>query len=185
MGRAIPCIAQQAIKAGYAVKLVPDVTGNATGAFTSTNWQVGNIVIGANLPASDDETEAKYVAAFPVSNALPPLYETLPTLDTNSSYEPSYSLRGWLPGEANLPVAVTLRMTDPRAQDEQTIPSGTKMLAYDEGIYTLTSGCFLSASYVVGGAVGNKTTGKWYSSSTRIATVFEYDQAASKLTIKT
>jgi hypothetical protein len=81
-------------------------------------------------------------------------------------------------------------MVAPRLKDTdagETILSGALMLAYDDGIYTVTSGCFVNSAFTVGDAVSVKgTTGKWYASGTgQVATVFEYDSTKVKLTIKT
>lgn len=185
-GHAFPCIAQQDIKAGIAVKLGADATGNATGAFTSTSFNKGNIVQGASIPTSDDDTGARFIAAWPVSNTKPPIYQTLPTLDIGLSTVP-YTLREFIEGSSNLPATdITLRMVDPRLQDEQTIPSGTPMLVYDEGVYTVTSGCFSGTSFTVGDGISVKgTTGNWYNSTSgQVASVLEYNSTEGRLTIK-
>jgi hypothetical protein len=73
----------------------------------------------------------------------------------------------------------------------KTIASGALMLAYDNGIYTVTSGCFISAGLAVGSDVSVNGTGanagKWQlkSSTGKVGKVFEYDSTNGKLTIKT
>jgi hypothetical protein len=181
-GTAIPCVAQQDIMAGRAVKLVPAVGKSNP-----------DVVIGAAYPSADEDPEAKYVAQFRVYNEKPPIYEDLPTLDTsgNTTGVP-YILREWgTAGASNLPADVKLRMVVPRLQIEQTIPSGALMLAYDEGIYTVTTNCFVDHAFVVGDKVSvngsGANAGKWqeFSAAGRVGTVLEYDSTLKNLTIKT
>ncbi len=192
-GTAIPCIAEQAIKAGLAVKLVPStlapkILGGNADPDPRLQGYYYNVLQGANLPTADDDTTAKYVAAFRVYNEKPPLYETLPA-NNESSVAVPYTLREFSEGEENLPADVTLRMVVPRLKDDATIPSGALMLAYDEGIYTVTSGCFYDnvEDYVIGEGLSVKgTTGKWYrGGSGDVAYVFEANRTRQTLTIKT
>ena len=57
----------------------------------------------------------------------------------------------------------------------------------DEGIYTVTSGCYSGSSFDVGDAISVKgTTGKWYASATgQVGVVFEFNSTKGELTIKT
>ncbi len=175
-GTAIPCVAQQDIVAGLAIKLVPDTTTSATSP---------DVVQGADLPGADDNAEARYVAMFRVFNEKPPIYQTLPTLDVGDSTQP-YVLREFVEGSENLPADVTLRMVVPRLKEEETIPSGSLMLAYDDGIYKVTSGCVEGTTFAVGDIISVKAGGKWYNGSgARVATVFEYDSTLNHLTVKT
>jgi len=175
-GTAIPCVAQSDIRAGLAIVLVPAAGKSAP-----------DVVQGAALPSADDDVDAKYVAAFRVYNEKPPLYEGLPTLDEsgNTTGQP-YLLRAF--GAENLPATVKLRMVVPRLKTpEETILSGALMLAYDEGIYMVTSGCYYGTSFAVGDPISVKgTTGKWYNGATgQVATVFEFNSSKGELTIKT
>jgi hypothetical protein len=178
MGTAIPCVAQQDIKAGLAVKLVP-----ATGKSSP------DVVQGAVLPTANDDTAAHFMAAFRVYNETPPLYEGLPTLDeTGNTTSQPYTLRGWPEGTENLPADVKLRMVAPRLKSpEETILSGALMLAYDTGIYTVTSGCYYGTSFDVGDSISVKgTTGKWYNGAGgKVGVVFEFNSTKGELTIKT
>lgn len=176
-GTGIPCWAEENIKAGLAVRLI-------TNTFSKAN---PDVVIGAVLADSDNDSTARYVASFPVQNATPPLYVGLPTLDeTGNATTQPYTLRGFVGGSENLPADVTLRMVDPRLKEEETIPSGTLMLAYDQGIYEVTSGCIHGTSFAVGDAVSTKAGGKWYQDDTAtVAVVMEYKSTSNKLTIKT
>jgi hypothetical protein len=185
-GTAIACVAMQDIKAGLAVKLV--ASGNT---FPSIEYLGVDVMRGAQLPTADEDANAKYVAGFRVYNEKPPLYESLPTRNqSGNTTTQAYTLRQ-VDSSDNLPASVTLRMTSPRLQDEQTIASGALMLAYDNGIYTVTSGCFISAGLAVGSDVSVNGTGanagKWQlkSSTGKVGKVFEYDSTNGKLTIKT
>jgi hypothetical protein len=122
-----------------------------------------------------------------VFNEVPPLFETFPTKDeTGNKSGIAYTLRGWVEGQENLPATVRVRMVAPRLKEEETIPSGTLMLAYDEGIYTVTSGAFTGTGFEIGDAVTAGSDGKWqaFSSKGRVATCFDYDSVAGTLTIK-
>ena len=189
-GTAIPCIAQEDIKAGLAVEIVPATNAPATLAgdpFPDPSLQGGQFAVlqGAALPTGDDDKQAHYVAAFRVYNEVPPLYETLPTLNEGTTVP--YTLRGWTSGSSNLPATgITLRVVVPRLEYDATIPSGALMLAYDDGIYTVTSGCFEPDTYVIGEALSVKTGGTWYAGSTgQVGTVFEQNTTKNTLTIKT
>ena len=180
-GTAIPCYAQMAIKAGLAVKL--------TAAAGKSN---PDVLVGAVLPFADNDTTAKYVAAFRVYNEKPPLYEALPTLDeTGNSTSQPYTLREYPAGQENLPADVSLRMVAPRLKSpEQTILSGALMLAYDNGIYTVTSGCYDGSSFTAGDPVSvygvGANRGKWYSGSGgKVGIVFEFNSTKGELTLKT
>jgi hypothetical protein len=177
-GTAIPCVAQQDIKAGLAVKLTPAIGKSSP-----------DVVQGAVLPKSDNDTAAHFVAAFRVYNEKPPIYEGLATLDTtgNTTGQP-YTLREYPAGTENLPDDVKLRMVAPRLKSpEETILSGALMLAYDEGIYTVTSGCYYGSTFAVGDPISVKgTTGKWYNGSGgQVGIVFEFNSTKGELTIKT
>jgi len=190
-GTAIPCIAQEDIKAGLAVKLGAASNAPRTlderDAIPDPNLQGGifNVLQGASLPTSDNDTSAKYVAAFRVFNEKPPLYEDTPSQDVGGSTVP-YTLREFVEGSENLPADVTLRMVVPRLKEDATIPSGALMLAYDDGIYTVTSGCFEAGTYTIGAAISVKTGGKWYQGdSGQVGIVFEQNTTKNTLTIKT
>lgn len=174
-GTAIPCVAQEAIIAGLAVKLVPALGKSSP-----------DVVQGALLPVADDDRAAHFVAGFRVYNEKPPIYESLPTLDEGNSTQP-YTLREFVEGSENLPADVKLRMVAPRLKSpEQTILSGALMLAYDDGIYTVTSGRYEGTSFDVGDAISVKTDGLWYKGSGgKVGIVYEFNNTKGELTIKT
>jgi hypothetical protein len=189
-GTAIACIAQSDIQAGLAVKLgaarnAPRILAGSPDPDPRLQGGIYNVLQGASLPAADDDATAKYVAAFRVYNEKPPLYETLPVADIGNSTIP-YTLRETVEGSENLPADVTLRMVVPRLKEDATIPSGALMLAYDEGIYTVTSGCFVAGTYTIGNAISVKAAGQWYeSTNAQVGIVFEQNAAKNTLTIKT
>ncbi|MFA7101447.1 MAG: hypothetical protein WC196_06965 [Bacilli bacterium] len=191
-GTAIPCIAQEDIKAGLAVKLgaasnSPRILGGNADPDPALQGGIYNVLQGASLPTSDDDADAKYVAAFRVYNEKPPLYETLPA-NNESSVAVPYTLREFSEGEENLPADVTLRMVVPRLKEDATIPSGALMLAYDEGIYTVTSGCYFGAlsTFTIGAKISVKTGGLWYAgSNAKVGICFEKNTTKGTLTIKT
>lgn len=189
-GTAIACIANQDIQAGLAVKLVPAtntprILAGSPDPDPRLQGGIYNVLQGASLPSVDNDTAAKYVAAFRVYNEKPPLYETLPVQDIGNSTVP-YTLREFVVGQENLPADVTLRMVVPRLKEDATIPSGALMLAYDVGIYTVTSGCFVAGTYTIGNAVSVMAGGQWYEGvGGQVGIVFERNILKNTLTIKT
>jgi hypothetical protein len=184
-GNALPCVAIGRIKAGLAVKLCGV-------AATSIHPDVTQ---GCRIPDVINDPQAKYVVGFRVYNEVPPIYESLPTLDIGTTmsgttgYPASvpYVLRDFIASSSNLPASVTLRMTSPRLQEEQFIESGSLCLAYDNGIYMVTSGCYEGSSFVPGDIIGAAANGAWrvtdHTTSGRIGTVWEWQ--SGELTIKT
>lgn len=189
-GTAIPCIAQEAIQAGLAVIIgaaanAPRVLAGSPDPDPRLQGGIYNVLQGASLPTTDDDASAKYVAAFRVYNEKPPLYETMPVQDVGDSTIP-YTMREFVAGSENLPASVTLRMVVPRLKEDATIPSGALMLAYDEGIYTVTSGCFQAGTYTIGAAISVLTAGIWYEgANAQVGIVFEQNTTKNTLTIKT
>jgi len=196
-GTAIPCIAAQDIQAGRAVKLVasvlaPAILGGTADPDPRLQGGIYNVLQGADYPDTDNAIDgitghgiAKFVAAFRVYNEKPPLYETLTPLDVGGSTVP-YVLREWVAGSENLPADVTLRMVVPRLKEDATIPSGALMLAYDEGIYTVSSGCFENGTFTIGADISVRANGIWYQGATaKVGIVFESNSTKNTLTIKT
>ncbi len=197
-GTAIPCIACEDIRAGLAVRLVaatstvyPAILGGTADADPRLQGGIYNVLQGAILPDADDMEDglghgsAKYVAHFRVFNEKPPLYQTLPVQDVGGSTIP-YTMREFVDGVENLPADVNLQMTVPRLKEDATIPSGALMLAYDEGIYTVTSGCFEAGTYTIGSDISVKATGLWYQgTNSKVGVVFEQNTQQNTLTIKT
>ena len=189
-GTAIACIAEEDIQAGLAVRLgpsvlAPRVLGGTADPDPRLQGGIYNVLQGATKPVADEDASAHFVAAFRVYNEKPPLYETLPVNDIGDSSIP-YTLRMFVEGEENLPADVTLRMVVPRLKENAIIPSGALMLAYDDGIYTVTSGCFVAGTYTIGNAINVKTGGFWQEGTTgQVGIVFEQNTTKNTLTIKT
>lgn len=172
-GTAYPARAGDNVVAGLAVVMDYDATHTRP-----------DVNIAARLPRNAaDAATAFYVAEFPDTNQTPPIYVGLPSR--------SYSLRqGWDTG-VNLPATgVTVRLTNPRLQEEQTIPSGADMLMYGEGIYAVPSGCYVDSASLVPGAFVEvdygANAGKWkiYSAGVRLGQVID-KETVGKLVIKT
>lgn len=191
-GTAIPCIAQSDIRAGLAVKIVPAtnaprVLAGSPDPDPRLQGGIYNVLQGASLPDSDGETACHFVAAFRVYNEKPPLYETLPVADEGDSTVP-YTMREFVAGSENLPANVDLRMVVPRLKEDATIPSGALMLAYDDGIYTVTSGCFVAGTYTIGNGIKANASGQWEETALttdKVGIVFEQNATKNTLTIKT
>jgi len=190
-GTAIACIANQDIQAGLAVKLVPAtntprILAGSPDPDPRLQGGIYNVLQGAQLPTVAEDAAAKYVAAFRVYNEKPPLYETLPVQDIGDGGGVPYTLREFVAGQENLPADVTLRMVVPRLKEDAIIPSGALMLAYDEGIYTVTSGCFVAGTYTIGNAINVGIGGIWQEGTTgAVGIVFEQNATKNTLTIKT
>jgi hypothetical protein len=145
-----------------------------------------DVTQGAILPTTDDDAEARYVAAFRVYNEVTPIYEGIPNDQSGTGTIP-YTLREFGPqGTTNLPATVVIRMIQPRFEETATIASGALMLAYDDGIYTVTSGVYSGASFSPGSKISVKAGGIWYQGDTaRVGIVWEYNSSMGQLTIKT
>ncbi len=186
-GTALPCVAQRDIQAGRAVKIVPaanapKVLGGDSSPDPRMQDGIYNVVQGATYPSSDNDVDARFVAAFRVFNEKPPFYTGVPT--QNSGTTVPYVLRDFADG-SNLPADFGVSMVAPRLREDGTIPSGSLMLAYDVGIYTVTSGCFFADTYNVGDPIGVKTNGIWYNDNTAQAgVVWESNTTKNTLTIK-
>jgi hypothetical protein len=191
-GTALPCIAQEDIRAGLAVKLVAAVNaprsyGGAVYPDPNLQGSTYELKVGAALPSGENDTEAKFVAAFRVYNETPPIFETWPTTADGAGNGVPYTLRGFVEGSENMPATgITVRMVAPRLKEDAIIPSGAFMLAYDAGIYTVTSGCFTAASYDPGDPISVHANGIWYESNTgQVGVVWEQNTVKNTLTIKT
>lgn len=139
------------------------------------------------LPTTEAEAlKAKYVAAFALDNRPTPLIEGLPRY--------AWSLRrgGW-DQTANLPASsLTLYMDHPGNMTvPQTIASGSLALAFDRGVFTVTSGNFIYSASLVRGAplsVAYDATHKGklqYASDGAIGIVESFDSTNFTLTFRT
>jgi len=142
---------------------------------------------GTRLPVSSTEAaRARYITKFEQDNRSLPIYQPHPAF--------SYALRyGFDQGE-NAPFAATVYITHPGVQSERTIPSGSNLVLYGEGIYTIPSGSWIhSANLHVPGAtftIGDRATdttdaGKVKSSASNvIGEVVRYNSSNDELTIR-
>lgn len=143
---------------------------------------------GARLPdTSAEAARARYITKFQQDNRSLPIYEPQPSFD--------YALRYGFDQAENAPFSATVYITHPGVQVGRTIPSGSQLVLYGEGIYTLPSGAYIySASLTVPGASltvadaatdGATDAGKIkYSASNVVAEVVHYDSTTGALTFK-
>jgi len=91
----------------------------------------------ARLPHSAaDAALARYLIAWPVENRVLPIYDTYPTF--------TRALRYGFDQTANTPFTATAYTFYPNLSDDcLEIPSGTGCLLYDEGEFTVNSGCWV------------------------------------------
>lgn len=175
-------VATQDIVEGRMVLLVPQST--------SYNFGSREDLPGFKLPSNTTEAaQAKFVSAFALDN------RPLPLVDSYPSYP--WALRmGGFDQTRNTPFTATMRMTYPANDSEpQTIASGSLMLGFDDGVFTVTSGNFIYNANLAPGAhlvVADATTdgaanaGKLkYSASPGIAVVEEFDADNMVLTFRT
>lgn len=101
---------------------------------------------GVRLPDSVAESaKARFITKFAQDNRSIPIYEPQPHFDWALRY-------GFDQGE-NAPFTAAVWITHPGVQTCRTIPSGTSLVLYGEGVYTLASGCYVySAGVRVPGA---------------------------------
>lgn len=96
---------------------------------------------GVKVPANATEAaSARYVVTWAVDNRPTPLLETIPSM--------SFAIRGGFDQAVNVPFSATVRLTHPSNQEGLTIPSGTKVLAFGEGMYTVPSGAYVYSAEV-------------------------------------
>jgi len=99
----------------------------------------------ARLPhTAADAALARYVIAWPVENRVLPIYDPYPTY--------SRALRLGFEQTANTPFANTAYTFYPNLSDTAfEIPSGTGCLLYDEGEFTVNSGCWVYSTAIYEG----------------------------------
>jgi hypothetical protein len=89
------------------------------------------------IPTTDDEARnSRYVIAWPVNNQKFPAFLSYPSMP--------FALRQGFGSTANLPWTTgTMYGTNPAAQENLTIPSGYKSLAFHDGTFTFPSGAYV------------------------------------------
>lgn len=144
---------------------------------------------GVKLPANTTEAaQATYVVAFALDN------RPLPLVDSYPGYE--WALRMGFDKTRNTPFTATVRTTYPANDAEtQTITEGSLALAFDKGVFTVTSGNFIYNANLQPGAFlavadattdGSVNAGKLkYSASAGVAVVEKFDANDMVLTFRT
>ncbi|MEM0374080.1 MAG: hypothetical protein QXO96_05975 [Sulfolobales archaeon] len=178
----VGAVATENIVEGRMVLMVPQST--------SHNFGSREDLPGFKLPANSTEAaRAKFVSAFALDNRPLPLIDNIP------AYEWSLRMGGW-DRVRNMPFTATLRMVYPANDYEpQTIASGSLMLGFDRGVFTVTSGHFIYNSNLAPGAYlavanatddGSANAGKLkYSASASFAVVEQFDADNMVLTFRT
>lgn len=142
---------------------------------------------GFKVPSTAEEaTRARYVSTFAVDNRPTPIYNPIPSMD--------FALRGGFDQSKNVPFSTTVYLTHPGNQEGMTIPSGTSMLGFTEGVFTLPSGAYIySSTITVPGAAliveySGADAGKPKYTATNavgvVGTVEHYDSTDGRLTVK-
>jgi hypothetical protein len=145
---------------------------------------------GWKVPATAEESKfARFAITFAVDNT--PFPQTKPMPST------TWALRGGFDKAVQTPSSVTLYLTDPAKQKQQTIPSGQPSLAFGKGVYTFYTGDYIaSASWAVGvgasvanTAVDTTDAGKLKVNTTldadsTIGIVREYNSTTGDLTVE-
>lgn len=142
---------------------------------------------GCRLPDSAAEAaKARYITKFAQDNRSLPIYQPHPAFD--------WALRYGFDQAENAPFNADVYITHPGVQVGRTIPSGSNVVLYGEGIYTLPSGAWVGAAALhIPGAtmtVANSTddgtdAGKLKSGSSNVvAEVIRYDSSDDSLTFR-
>lgn len=181
----IGVVAQEDIVEGRFVVL----TANALGGLL---MNVDADLPGAKLPDTAEEAKrARFCITFAVDNRPAPIVDWPQT---------AFDFRGGVVNAAGGPLTgVKMWLTHPGNQENQTVPSGYKALAFTEGVYTLPSGQYVynvaletpGAAIVVADAASDSAddAGKpkyaaTYSADTVVGFVHDYDEATGDLTIR-
>lgn len=91
---------------------------------------------------STEAAQARYCLTFAVDNSQTPIYVPYPSF--------SFALRQGFDQAANVPFSADVYLTAPGMMLDQTVPSGALALAFGEGVYTVSSGQWITASVVRG-----------------------------------
>lgn len=135
-----------------------------------------------------ESTKSRYVITFAQDNRSLPIYVAQPHFN--------YALRYGFDQSANAPFSATVYITHLNNQEGLTIPSGSSVLLFGEGEYTVPSGAYIySAALLIPGTQlevantandGANSAGKLkeFNSGTIVAEVIEFDEDTDKLTFK-
>lgn len=123
------------------VRVIEDVTEGRFVCLTSHNlggliMNVDADVPGAKLPDTAEEAKrAKFCLTFAVDNRPAPIVDYPAT---------SFDFRGgWVNATAGPLTGLKMWLTHPGNQENQTVPSGYKALAFGQGTYTIPSGQYI------------------------------------------
>jgi hypothetical protein len=143
---------------------------------------------GAKLPTTAAEaSRARFIVTWPVDNRQAPYYTSMP------SY--AWSMRkGAFDQAANMPFNASVSLIYPGYKNGVVIPSGTSVLAYGAGTFTVPSGAYLySASLVPGASLSVSYSGAdkgklqyqatW--DATVVGSVYSLDATTGSLTFTT
>ena len=142
-------------------------------------------------PATAEEANrARWIITWPVDERPTPIYASLPSM--------VYGTRGGFGQTANVPFAATVYLTHQGNQESLTIPSGYPSLAFNEGIFTVPTACYIAnvnlhsmgANVIVAntaedGADAGKLKYQAAYDSRVVGTVRYYDSTTGRLTVVT
>lgn len=146
-------------------------------------------LMGVKLPdTSAEAAKAKFCIAFALDNRPTPLVNDYPAYP--------YAIRGGFDQSANVPFTASVYLTHPGNMTvPQTVASGQLALAFDKGVFTVTSGNFVYSADLVAGAPlgvadtatdGEAEAGKLkYDAAGTIAVVERFDSTNMLLTFRT
>lgn len=178
------------------VRVVEDITEGRFVVLTSHNlggsfMNVDADVPGAKLPDTAEEaTRAEFCITFAVDNRPTPIVDWPQT---------EWDERGgWVNSTAGPLTGVKMWLTHPGNQENQTIPSGYKALAFRTGTYTIPSGQYIynanleipGAAVIIANAAsdGAGEAGKPKYTATNavgvVGFVQDYDETTGALTIR-
>jgi hypothetical protein len=174
---------------------VADVVEGKFGLLTTHNWTwdwgSGEDLPGFKVPATAEEANrARWIITWPVDERPTPIYVTMP-------YR-TWGLRGGFAETTNLPFTASVYLTHQGNMESLTIPSGYPSLAFNEGIFTVPTACYIAdvnlhsmgANVIVAntaedGVDAGKLKYQAAYDARVVGTVRYYDSTTGKLTVVT
>lgn len=146
-------------------------------------------VPGAKLPTTAEEAKrARYCVTFAVDNRPSPIVDWPQT---------AFDFRGGVVNSTQGPLTgMKMWLTHPGNQENQTIPSGYKALAFTNGVFTLPSGQYvynaalqtpgaaLEIEYAAGADRGKPKYLATYDADKVVGLVHEYEAATGRLSVR-
>lgn len=176
------------------VRVIEDIVEGRFVCLTAHNLggEIMNVdadVPGAKLPTSAEEAKrARFCLTFAVDNRPAPIVDWPQT---------AFDFRGgFVNAQAGPLTGVKMWLTHPGNQENQTVPSGYKALAFTEGVFTLPSGQYVySADLETPGAAiviehtagddrGKPKYAATYDGDTVVGFVHAYDEATGALSVR-